>query len=78
MTTTRKKRAPHDVADIDLTTPERSSEPRLPHERDEATGATGGVPSARVRQGARDLQRAVQDTSRASEAGRAYEKLKRH
>jgi hypothetical protein len=49
----------------------------LPHERDEASGATGGVPSERVRQGHRDVVRGVQDTSRAPEAGRAYDQLKK-
>jgi hypothetical protein len=48
----------------------------MPHERDESAGATGGVPSARVQQGGRDLKRGVQDTSRAPEADTAYRKLK--
>ncbi len=51
--------------------------PELPHERDEKAGATGGVPSARVQQGARDLKRGVRDTSRAVEADQAYRKLKK-
>jgi len=62
---------------VDLVAPQQSSTPRLPHERDEAVGSTGGVPSERVRQGHRDLKRGVQDTSRAPEAGRAYDKLKK-
>ena len=62
---------------VDLVAPQRSSEPPLPHERDEAVGSTGGVPSERMRQGHRDLKRGVQDTSRAPEAGRAYDKLKK-
>ena len=62
---------------VDLVAPQHSSEPPLPHERDEAVGSTGGVPSERVRQGHRDLKRGVQDTSRAPEAGRAYDKLKK-
>jgi hypothetical protein len=62
---------------IDLVAPQHSSEPPLPHERDEAVGSTGGVPSERMRQGHRDLKRGVQDTSRAPEAGRAYDKLKK-
>ena len=37
---------------------------------------TGGEPSAAVQQGARDLKRGLQDTSRAPEADRAYKKLK--
>ena len=54
-----------------------SSEPHLPHDRDESVGATGGIPSERVRQGHRDLERGLQDTSRAPEADRAYDRLKR-
>ena len=62
---------------VDLVTPQQSSTPHMPHERDEAVGSTGGVPSERIRQGHRDLKRGVQDTSRAPEAGRAYDKLKK-
>ena len=50
--------------------------PRLPHENDEAVGSTAGVPSKRMQQGLRDLQKGVQDTSRAPEADNAYRKLK--
>lgn len=62
---------------VDLVEPHRSAQPHLPHERDEAAGATGGVPDERVRQGHRDVVRGVQDTSRAPEAGRAYDRLKK-
>jgi hypothetical protein len=62
---------------VDLVAPQHSSAPHLPHERDEAVGSTGGVPSERVRQGHRDLKRGVQDTSRAPEAEQAYDKLKK-
>lgn len=65
------------VKQVDLVAPARSSTPPLPHERDESTGATGGIPSERVRQGHRDLQRGVQDTSRAPEADRAYQRQKK-
>ena len=51
--------------------------PHLPHERDEAVGATNAVPSEKVRQGFRDLERGLQDTSRAPEADAAYDKLKK-
>ncbi|MEP7298383.1 MAG: hypothetical protein ABI702_19540 [Burkholderiales bacterium] len=51
--------------------------PRLPHERDESVGATDGVPSKKMVDAHRDLQRGVEDTSRAPEADRAYRKLKR-
>lgn len=60
----------------DPTTPV-PSEPALPHERDEGTNVTGGVQSKVVQQGARDLQRGLEDTSRAPEADRAYKKLKK-
>ena len=53
------------------------SEPAMPHERDESTSMTGGVPSKVVQQGARDLKRGLEDTSRAPEADRAYKKLKK-
>lgn len=54
-----------------------SSIPHLPHERDEVVGATGAVPSEKVRQGYRDLKRGLQDTSRAPEADATYDKLKK-
>lgn len=64
-------------AHVDLTSPADSSSPPMPHERDESAGMTGGVPSGRVQQGKRDLERGVQDTSRAPEADTAYRKLKK-
>jgi len=54
-----------------------SPRPRLPHDRDEKVGMTGGVQSARVQQGARDLKRGLRDTTRAPEAEAAYRKLKK-
>lgn len=54
-----------------------SSNPSLPHDRDEKVGTTGGVPSARVQQGARDLKRGLSDTTRAPEADTAYRRLKK-
>jgi len=62
---------------IDLTSPGPSTSSELPHERDEATGMTAGVPSRRVQQGHADVKRGVQDTSRAPEADTAYRKLKK-
>lgn len=76
----RPKKAPTPVPEetgIDLTSPGPSTAPELPHERDEATGMTAGVPSRRVQQGHADVKRGVQDTSRASEADTAYRKLKK-
>ena len=70
----RDKVAPDPV--VDLTADAPRTAPTMPHERDEGVGMTGGVPSARVRQGHRDVERGVQDTSRAPEADRAYQKQK--
>ena len=61
---------------IDLTQ-HRAGQPKLPHEADESTGSTGGVPSQRVQQAQRDVQRGLKDTSLAPEADAAYRKLKR-
>ncbi len=57
--------------------PAPADETAVPHERDEKASMTGGIPSSRVRQGARDLKRGVLDTSRAPEADVTYRKLKR-
>lgn len=54
-----------------------TAQPQLPHDRDEKAGSTDGVPSERVRQGARDTKRGLQDTSRSTESDAAYRKLKR-
>lgn len=56
-----------------ITTP---SAPKLPHERDESVGTTGGVPNAMIQQAYRDVKRGLQDTSRGTAANAAYEKLK--
>jgi hypothetical protein len=61
---------------VDLTDPTHADEAKMPHERDEQVGMTGGITSPLVQQGARDLKRGVQDTSRAVESNAAYEKLK--
>lgn len=50
---------------------------KLPHERDEAVGMTGGVPSGKMQQAHRDVARGVQDTDRGPEADRTYQKQKR-
>ena len=49
----------------------------LPHERDESSSMTDGIPSAPVQQAYRDVKRGLQDTDRGAEAGRTYQKLKR-
>lgn len=56
-----------------VTTP---TAPKLPHERDESVGSTGGAPSPAVQQAYRDVERGLQDTSRGAAANEAYEKLK--
>lgn len=48
----------------------------LPHERDQSIDMTAGVPNAVVRQAQRDVKRGLQDTSKAPEMNRAYNKLK--
>ncbi len=63
------------VATVDLTAPDSAAALTLPHERDETVGMTGGVPSPRVQQGARDLNRGLKDTSRAVEANETYKRL---
>ena len=50
--------------------------PKLPHERDESVGSTGGVPSPEMQQAYKDVKRGLQDTSRGTDANVAYEKLK--
>jgi hypothetical protein len=50
---------------------------KLPHERDESIGMTGGITSKTMQQAYRDLDRGLQDTDRGVEAGRTYKKLKR-
>ena len=50
--------------------------PKLPNERDESVGATGGVPSPAVQQAYRDVKQGLQDTSRGAASDVAYRKLK--
>jgi hypothetical protein len=79
--TNAQTRVPPQRADggegVDLTSNQESKSPRMPHERDEKTGMTGGAKSARVEQGARDIKKGMQDTSRAPEADAAYKKQKK-
>jgi hypothetical protein len=65
---------PH--ANVDLTSPAPSTSPSMPNDRDEKVGMTGGIASKRVQQGSKDVKRGVQDTSRAPEADKAYQKQK--
>ena len=54
-----------------------ASAAKLPHERDESVGMTGGIGSAPMQQAHRDLSRGLQDTDRGLEVDRTYTKLKR-
>lgn len=67
------KKAINTALPATVTTP---TAPKLPHERDESVGATGGVPSAAVQQAYKDVKRGLQDTSRGAAANTAYEQLK--
>ena len=67
------KKAINTTVPATVTTP---TAPKLPHERDESVGTTGGVPSAAVQQAHKDVKRGLPDTSRSEEANAAYEKLK--
>jgi hypothetical protein len=49
---------------------------KLPHERDESAGMTGGVPSEPIQQAHEDLDRGLQDTDRGPVTDRTYRKLK--
>jgi hypothetical protein len=51
--------------------------PKLPHERDQSVGMTGGIPSKTVQQAYRDVTQGQQDTDRSAEANRTYQKLKK-
>lgn len=62
--------------DTKTTKTTHASEPALPHERDEQVGMTGGIANPVVQQGARDLKRGIQDTSKSVETNVAYAKLK--
>jgi hypothetical protein len=66
-----------DETHVDLTSPQASTSPSMPHERDEGGGMTGGVPSREDQQGHRDLKRGIEDTSRAPEADETYRQLKK-
>jgi hypothetical protein len=48
----------------------------LPHERDQSTDMTAEAPNALVEQAHRDVKHGLQDTSKAPEMNRAYNKLK--
>ena len=82
-TTAAQRPAEDNRGAVDLSRPKDETgrkadpHPHMPHERDEGVGMTDGKPDPRMRQGHGDVQRGVQDTSRAPEADRAYDKLKK-
>ena len=59
--------------------PEALQEPvaRLPHERDEATDMTGGIPSREVHQAYEDVTRGLTDTDKGPPMHRAYQQQKK-
>ena len=59
--------APQDGGDVE-------GDLSLPHERDQSSHMTDGVPSSKVRQAAQDVERGLQDTSKATEMDRTYKK----
>lgn len=69
-TTTQPAPQAHHNGPEDLDAPEG----RLPHERDEAVSMTGGIPSPRVEQGFKDLQRGLEDTDQGLRAHRVGQK----
>ena len=48
----------------------------LPHERDQSTNMTPGTIDPKIRQAERDVNCGLQDTSKALEADRTYQKQK--
>ena len=72
-----KKAVPKHTVDTQLpATVATPTAPKLPHERDESVGTTGGVASAVVQQAYQDVQRGLTDTSCGTAANHTYEKLK--
>ena len=46
----------------------------MPHERDQSSHMTNGVPNSKIKQGAKDVERGLQDTSKGLELDRTYQK----
>ena len=59
--------APQDGGDVE-------GDLSLPHERDQSSHMTDGVPNSKVRQAGVDVERGLQDTSKATEMDRTYRK----
>lgn len=70
---------PEAQAQVHKSHPEALEEPegRLPHERDEATAMTGGIPSREVRQAYEDVTRGLTDTDKGPPMNRAYQQQKK-
>jgi len=61
-------------------TPKDSSDEaslELPHERDQAKDMTSARPDPRVKQGGKDEQDGLKDTTKGAEMDRTYDKLKK-
>ncbi|MES2188670.1 MAG: hypothetical protein V4454_00995 [Pseudomonadota bacterium] len=63
-----RERTQHDVSD--------EASLSLPHERDQSTNMTADKPDPTVKQAKRDLDSGKQDTSKAPEMDRTYQKQK--
>lgn len=61
---------------VDLVDSDTSSNPHMPHDRDERVGMTNGQPTEPIQQAHDDVERGLKDTTRAPEADAAYKKLK--
>ena len=59
--------APQDGGDVE-------GDMSMPHERDQSSHMTDGVPNSKVRQAGEDVERGLQDTSKATEMDRTYHK----
>ena len=76
MTEPTAPKPPRGTPNVDLTDADDSSNPHMPHDRDERVGMTDGKPSEAIKKAHDDVERGVKDTTRAPEADAAYKKLK--
>lgn len=53
-----------------------TTQPKLPHERDESVDMTHGKPDVQIQQAYSDVKRGLQDTDRGPPAGKAYQRQK--
>ncbi|MES2509194.1 MAG: hypothetical protein V4625_04655 [Pseudomonadota bacterium] len=75
---TRTPQAGREQVDFEHTQHDVSDEASLslPHERDQSTDMTSDKPDPAIAQAKRDVDSGKQDTSRATETNRAYQKQK--